>query len=915
MKNFLMTVFLCLLSIFGAEARTGLTYPQYYISGVVYSLSEDKSSKITLEGAAMELIAGKDTLRTVSARSGKFFFKFNECFEVTLKVSYLGYRDYEEKYKMDQSSAVIAIEMTPDNKELESAVVKGEIPFMTVNADTTSFNTAAIEKMENDPAIKLLKSIPGFELKDGTLYFEGEPVTKTYVNGKLIFGDNSLKALSLLDADEVKSVNVYDQQTALDKRRGMKNSKKERVLNLKTFKEFTKASDLMAQTRIGLDNRYSAGLRHSYDSEMLNTWTELNSNNICDNSNNSNSVLRSAKVMDADLTHHEATASFSKKWKDAEYGNILTGNYSFGYDRSISSSLKTIDRLEGPSGKEGGRYTEASSTDDMTRMHYVLLMGEFNDTPVKSIGFSTNLSFSDAKVKSLEEITNNMSGIGVASQNQKRNDSHRAFNFCPSLDWSHPDIKGGWMPLLKMKCNIGRSEEGMFNLDTLSSSYNKRFLQGSGSGINKSWEGSVSIRKKREVTKRLTTEKEFVLCEVSHNNSSMDKLTIDRLASQGTGRDSIDITNSCKYTWNDTKVSSGFKYFAYGSGMLFTFVTGISYLKQKDDESFPIVEHEDKTYVLPALSFVSLDYAFKGGHRVNTSYSIESDIPSIEQTRERITNTNPVRLQIGNPDLYNSTNHAFALNYFSKPFSKGKTVSAQLKLEKRKNAIVDKVQYFSSPGLVEAWGTRYAVPAGATLTGYENADGMMRLSVESKYSMRVKALKGNFSTGLTFNAFQTPQYDGEILNKVISNRPSFNVSLNTVPVSKVLRLSLDNDVAYLNERNNSGAVLAEAFIESFKASSEVRFLKSAFWDTSYSCSLVRYGSGTGVDTDFHNLSTAVGFMLLKGRMGISISGSNLLDKATNYLTSSTSSEFTQIWRNTFGRYFLLNITYRVKDRR
>ena len=106
MKSYYMMFVLCLLSIFGAEARTGLTYPQYYISGVVYSLSEDKSSKITLEGAAMELIAGKDTLRTVSARSGKFFFKFNECFEVTLKVSYLCYRNYEEKYQMDQSSAV-----------------------------------------------------------------------------------------------------------------------------------------------------------------------------------------------------------------------------------------------------------------------------------------------------------------------------------------------------------------------------------------------------------------------------------------------------------------------------------------------------------------------------------------------------------------------------------------------------------------------------------------------------------------------------------------------------------------------------------------------------------------------------------------------------------------------------------------
>lgn len=924
MTVLLASIFSVFLSFHGAEEPEELSYPQYYISGIVYSGSGEKHGNIPLEGAVVELISLKDTSRTTTSKAGRFSFSFDECFEATLKISCLGYKTHIESYQLDQPSTVIAVEMIPEVENIDAAVVKGEIPFMTKDADTTTFNTAAIGKMEGDAAMKLLESIPGFEFRNGTIYFEGEEVRKTYVNGKLIFGDSSLSALALLGAEEVKSVNIYDQQSALDKHRGKKNSKKERVINLKTFKEFASASDLMVQARTGFGGaggnsgnipvRYSAGLHHSYNSEMLQSVIEMNSNNICDDSNSPNTVLRPDKIIDADVTHHGAEIIFNKKWKDAEWGNSLGGYYSLKSDKENRSFLKTIDRIDGLSGKEAGRYTESSSTDNTSRLHHLTLSGDFNDTPLKSIIVGTELSFSDQKTVSLEQIASSSSSLGARSQNQIRKDSHRDYSFSPSFVWSDPDMKNGWMPLIKMACNTGHSDDRLFNLDTLSSSYNKRYIQGGGNGFSKSFEGSVAISKKKEVNEHLTTEKEFVLCEMSHMNFSIDKLTIDRLVTPESGLDSIDVTNSCKYTWNDTKFSSGFKYYAFAPGLIFSFVTGISYLRQKDDECFPAIEHEFRDYVMPAFSFASLELHLKG-NRLVSSFSVQSDVPSIEQTRERITNTNPLRLQIGNPDLDKSSTRSFAMNFFSKTFSKGNSFSIQLLLENKKNAIVDKVQYFPNIGSVNAWGTQYSVPAGATLTSYENADGTRRLSFDSKYSMRVKALRGKLSTGLSFNSFRTPQYDGDVLNRITSNSPSFNVSLITMPVSNILRLSLTGGLSYLNEKNNSGIILAEALTENVKASSEVRFMKNTFWDTSYSCSLIRYRSGSGLDTDFHNLSSAIGYMFMDGRMGVSISGSNLLNKATNYTSSSTSSEFTQIWRRTFGRCFLLNLTYRVKDRR
>lgn len=905
MRILLTTLFSFLLSLSGTEDLLINNSPRIKVNGMVYSVSEDNHTNVPVAGATVELLSDKDTLYTTSNESGRFSFSFEECFEIKLKVSCLGYKPYMDTYQLDQPSTVIAVAMIPDKEALDAAVVKGEIPFMTRDGDTTIFNAAAIETMKNDPAIKLLGSIPGFEYRDGTLYFEGEPVKKTYVNGKLIFGDNNLSALALLDADEIKSVNVYDQQSALDKHRGKKNSKKERVLNLKTFKEFTSASDLMAQARGGLDGKYSAGFHHSYNSEMLQTWTEVNSNNICDNSNDQG-ILRSDKVMDADLSHHGAEIAFVKNWKDAEWGNSLGGGYSFEYDKNKNSYLKMIDRA----GESNNHYKESVSSCMTAKEHSMDLSGDFNDTPLKKITIGTELSFSDDKTSSIEDIAERSSIFGVVNQNQTRRESSRDYHFNPLLIWSNPDRDDGWMPSVSFKMDIGHSNAGSFTLDTLSSSYNQRYLQGNSSGLDKQIEGSVYFNKTKNIKDKITIDKEFVLCEISHVNTSLDRLTVNRINSQ----DSIDLANSCKYTWNDTKLSSAFKYTASMSGLYLFFMTGISYLNQKDDETFPSKESENRSYIMPAFSTLSLDCSTKRG-KLSTSYTITSDVPSIEQTRQSITNSNPLRLQIGNPDLDNTTLSTFALNYSSKSSSKGNTFSLRFKLDKQKNAIVDKVQYFSNSGLIDAWGVRYPVPAGATLTSYENADGMRNLSFESKYNMRLKALKGKLSAGLSFNSFRTPQYDGEILNNITSNKPQFSLSLNTVPAAKVLRLSLSSRISYLNEKNNSGTILAEAVIGKIGASSEVRFLKDAFWDTKYSCSLIRYRSGTGIDTDFHNLSSAIGYMFMDGKMGISISGSNLLNKASNYSSSSTSSEFTQTWKQTYGRYFLLNISYRVKERK
>ncbi len=123
-----------------------------------------------------------------------------------------------------------------------------------------------------------------------------------------------------------------------------------------------------------------------------------------------------------------------------------------------------------------------------------------------------------------------------------------------------------------------------------------------------------------------------------------------------------------------------------------------------------------------------------------------------------------------------------------------------------------------------------------------------------------------------------------------------------------------NSISYIRDKNNSLQVLSGGWSDIISASSEIRFLKSAFADVRYSCTVYRFNEGMGVDTDIQNLNFALGCRLLKGNLGLSITGNDMLNDASGYRTSSTSSEFIQTWTPSFGRYYMLNIAYRFGKR-
>ena len=109
-------------------------------------------------------------------------------------------------YELSPGDNAFILTMKEKSEKLEESKVVAEIPLMTRLRDTTIFNTQAIKSMSGDGLRDVIEQIPGFSVADNEIYYNGEKVTRTYVNGLLIFGDETMRAVNALKADEVTQV-------------------------------------------------------------------------------------------------------------------------------------------------------------------------------------------------------------------------------------------------------------------------------------------------------------------------------------------------------------------------------------------------------------------------------------------------------------------------------------------------------------------------------------------------------------------------------------------------------------------------------------------------------------------------------------------------------------------------------------
>lgn len=126
---------------------------------------------------------------------------------------------------------------TVSHRLAEAKVTATRLLFIT-KGDTTIYDMDAVLAMRGDVLADVVRKMPGLELRDGTLYFKGEPVSRLMVNGE-DFARGDLRAgLDNLPAFLIKSIKAYRRRSDQALRTGIDDGVREQVIDVVLRREY-----------------------------------------------------------------------------------------------------------------------------------------------------------------------------------------------------------------------------------------------------------------------------------------------------------------------------------------------------------------------------------------------------------------------------------------------------------------------------------------------------------------------------------------------------------------------------------------------------------------------------------------------------------------------------------------------------
>ena len=911
----LLLVVHCLLSF----AQSG--EENIRIKGVVYQKLSGRAKNVNvgLGGCLVQLFYERDgkldSLYTVSSTpDGYFSFRNVPQQRVVLKFRCLGYEVKSGVYDLEPGENAILVTMKEQKEELKESVIVDEIPLMKRLRDTTIFNTKAIKSLPGDDLRSVLEQLPGFSVSDNGIYVEGMKVSKTYVNGLLIFGDEAMNAVNSLKADEVTQVKVYDEQTALDKHRGRKNSKKERVLNVITKENFLALTQYGIAAAAGADLspqfRYQGIAAMAYDSQMTNFNVYCYGSNlpkedrfaIIPGSFSYFNSLNSCKSLQDYVESERAGVSYTKHWNNRLFGNTLQLRYYFNHKYTRDAS-RTITEYFETENSPLMRQIDSVFSGNSEMKHYMTASLNLLDTPWKSFYIGASGSFSGRN-----RFTENLSmqdNVAVQTLSRHENSSFRGrdWDVEGEVRWTNNDpVK--WRPEIEMSVDAGRNSSLSWTVDTLKTSFLKRQLSSDAYGNKIKTQLLLSLESNLINDKRHTLDLKLS-AKAEYNRDRSRQMSVDEW---DVLTPVMDMANSYDYTRNEVIVS-GIGAITYSTSKQLN-ITGNISLHGKgmlNDETIPATFSKRKNFIYPEYEF---DMRLPHGQVESHLYG---NTPSIEQISNRISDSTPLVLTGGNPDLGQSYNWVVSGQYNKETETTKKGITQFLSINASTTCqfrpIVSNVIYFDKDTVLDRW-DGYTARAGARLNTFSNASRpSWNIGFNGRYDVSFKydivKLRFNFSSRYA----QTSQFNGNTEIWIGDWNSSLNMLCIYKPSTK-LHIVAGPTISYLQSDDNAGRNLSSRFVYSGRLSLDWSIVRRLKLSGNYRLSGYDYISGMGKNHFTNTLNLELKALLLKDySLQVSVQALDLLNSGSVYTPTVTASYMTEKWCPTYGRYFLLNIKY------
>ena len=209
-------------------------------NGVLKGVVEDTSANQKLINTTITVLHAKDSTLykfTRSKENGLFQISNLDTGNYVVMITHSSrYANYFDTFSIQQNETkdLGNVKMTLEANLLADVTVRSQIAAMRMKGDTLEFAADSFHVREGATVEDLLKVLPGIQVdKNGKITAQGEQVQKVLVDGEEFFGDDPTVATQNLQADAVKSVQVFDKKSDQATFTGIDDGQKTKTINLK----------------------------------------------------------------------------------------------------------------------------------------------------------------------------------------------------------------------------------------------------------------------------------------------------------------------------------------------------------------------------------------------------------------------------------------------------------------------------------------------------------------------------------------------------------------------------------------------------------------------------------------------------------------------------------------------------------
>jgi len=752
----------------------------------------DTAARQNLEHALITLLRAKDSTLYKFARAdaqGNFEIKNLLSGKYKLVVTYPGYADYGDNIMVTNQPAIALgkIGLITKAHLLEDVVVRQQIAAIRMKGDTIEFKADSFKVRAGASVEEMLRKVPGFQVdKDGKITAYGEKIEKVLVDGEEFFGDDPTVATKNLDAAAIDKFQVFDKKSDQATFTGIDDGSKTKTLNLKLKEDRKHGVFGKLETGAGPDDKWNNSLmanafkgkrRFSFYGIMSSTgktglgWDE--SSKYGDNNtttfvmDDGNTAIGIGSYDDFGSVYGQG---IPKSWSAGiNYGNKfdedrknLNGSYKYG--KIITEGTgRTVSQSILPDTLFFNNQTSSTYTDKYRNT----LNGTYDWAFDSS--FSAKLTLS--AYKGHTETHSIFSSEALNALSNPVNRSNRTTSSIGNDQAVNSTLllrKKFKKPGRTLSLNIDqRYKENHTDgfLYSVNNYYDKTSLPFSSDTtdqekLNTSIYHAVSgkLSYTEAITKLLTIELNYGL---GKTNTESGLLSYDKGA--GGKYSNLNKTFSNDYAYDVLSNSAG-TMLRYNTKKMSLFGGGDiarSDIQQKDLIKDSTLKYAYNNFFPRA----GLIYKFNSNRRLNINYSGNTRQPTIQQLQPVADNTNPLNIQVGNPDLKQEFNHNIYFNYNDYRVLKERGININGSYGVTSNAIRSNITTDS---------------IGRTRTQYVNMKGNYNYRGRFGYNQKLtKIWKGiNFNTSYSFYESVGSSYVNGRLNESHSGNHSISIGFS-----------------------------------------------------------------------------------------------------------------------------------------